>query len=59
MDYGKSKYAEVVWVKLPNTTRHEKFLSSSMPGTGICKNHKIRGISTKTKKIKLIEGGKV
>ena len=40
--------AEVIWVILPNTSQYAKFLSLSMPGTGICKNHKIRGISTKT-----------
>ena len=33
--------------------------NSSMPGTGICKNRKIRGISTKIIKIKFIKGGKV
>ena len=31
---------------LPNTSRHAKFLNSSMPRTGLCKNPKI---STKNK----------
>ena len=41
-----------------NHFRHAIFLSSSMPGTGICKHRKICGISTKTKKLNSSKGKK-